>query len=51
MIFPRMPALAEAIWTTPKRKDWKSFTQRLNAHKSYWKANGISYYKGSLDGE
>lgn len=29
MIFPRMAALSEAVWTAPKQKDYKAFLNRL----------------------
>jgi hexosaminidase len=33
MIFPRICALAEAVWTPPENKNFEDFTRRLSAHK------------------
>ena len=42
MIFPRMTALSEVLWTPQESKDWNDFTKRLATQfKRYdlWKAN------------
>lgn len=42
MIFPRMTALSEVLWSTQEKKDYGSFTKRLNEQfKRYdlWKVN------------
>lgn len=49
-IFPRMCALAEAVLTPAKRKDWSSFERRIEAHKATWRKRGIHSYQGTLDG-
>jgi hexosaminidase len=33
MIFPRVCALAEAVWTPPENKNFEDFTRRLSVHK------------------
>lgn len=50
-IFPRMCALAEAVWTPADQKDWASFERRAKIHQKSWRAKGTSFYQGSLDGE
>jgi hexosaminidase len=32
MAFPRLTALAEVLWTTPERKDYRDFLARLSVH-------------------
>jgi hexosaminidase len=32
MAFPRLTALAEVLWTSPERKDYRDFLARLDAH-------------------
>ena len=42
MIFPRMSALAEVLWTPKEKKNWTDFQKRLpDQFKRYelWKAN------------
>ena len=29
MVFPRMTALSEVLWTAPEKKDYKNFIRRL----------------------
>ena len=41
MIMPRMPALAEVLWSNPQQKDYKDFTRRLTEHRKNW--NNINY--------
>ncbi len=36
MVMPRMPALAEVLWSNPEQKDFKDFTRRLANHRKYW---------------
>ncbi len=43
MIFPRLLALSEAIWTPPRIKQWTNFIGRMETHFSRLKAKGISY--------
>ncbi len=47
MIFPRMSALSEALWTEPANKDWKDFEQRLQplfSRYSFWGVNSSKAY-------
>ncbi|GDX50792.1 hypothetical protein LBMAG26_16510 [Bacteroidota bacterium] len=37
MVMPRLPALSEVLWSNPEQKDYKDFTRRLNAHRTFWK--------------
>jgi hexosaminidase len=49
MIFPRMSALSEVLWTSPQMKSWPDFEKRMvNEFKRYdlW---GVSYSKAHLD--
>ncbi len=49
MIFPRMPALAEALWSVPDRRDWDDFMARLRAQRAGWDARGIRYRAASFE--
>lgn len=49
MIFPRMPALAEALWSNPADRDWTGFMSRLPAQRPGWDAQGIHYRAASFD--
>ncbi len=42
MLFPRLLALAEVIWS-PKKKDWADFQKRLVAHYDRLAFKGISF--------
>jgi hexosaminidase len=43
MAFPRMSALAEALWTAPARKDFADFMQRLPAQLRRYEAMDVKY--------
>lgn len=43
MAFPRLSALAEAMWTEPGAKDWDDFGARLPEHLSRLAAAGVRY--------
>ncbi len=43
MAFPRLAALAEVAWTSPSRKDYASFLNRLRAQEERWRLVGISF--------
>ena len=48
MIFPRMTALSEALWTPVERKNFDDFTDRLNRFMvPRYQSWGSSYYAGS----
>ena len=47
MVFPRMSALSEVLWSPKEKRDWKNFEERLPAiMKRYelWKANYSKAY-------
>lgn len=45
--FPRICALAEIGWMPEERREWKSFSTRLEQHKERMEAMGISYRQGA----
>jgi hexosaminidase len=48
MIFPRLCAIAEAVWTPREDKDFKDFSRRLAIHQRRLDSMGINQYRGSL---
>jgi hexosaminidase len=42
--FPRLAALAEAVWTPVARRDFADFTSRLETHKSRLDALDVCYF-------
>ena len=49
LLFPRLSALAEALWLPPDDKDFASFAARLEAHKERLRKLHILYYDGLLE--
>ncbi len=47
MLFPRMTAMAECLWTDVEHRDYLEFLARLNPHMEVLKAAGIS--SGPID--
>jgi hexosaminidase len=45
MIFPRMSALSEVVWSSKKNKDWNSFQKRLKSQQERYKLWGANYFK------
>ena len=43
MVFPRLAALAEALWTPGDRLDYEGFTRRMTAHYARYDAMDINY--------
>ena len=43
MIFPRMIALSEVLWSSPKQRDWNDFEPRLMTHLTTLQKLGINY--------
>ncbi len=43
MVFPRLAALAEALWTPREKLDYDGFTQRMAAHYARYDAMDINY--------
>jgi len=44
MLYPRVCALAELAWTSPKQKNWPDFTSRMEMHYSRLKQADINYF-------
>lgn len=45
MIFPRMTAFAETVWTPIENKNFSNFVKNLNKyHFPYWKLKGITFH-------
>lgn len=45
MIFPRMSALSEVLWSTKENRNWKSFTNRLPEQMKRYESWGANYSK------
>jgi hexosaminidase len=48
MILPRMPALAEVLWTPKENKNWNSFNERLQYHLKAYEQRGLHYCPGNF---
>jgi hexosaminidase len=48
MIFPRICALAEGLWTPPGVKDFDDFSRRLSVHQQRLDKLGFIQYRGPL---
>jgi hexosaminidase len=48
MILPRMPALAEVLWTPKEQRNWQSFTKRLQPHLIGFEQRGLHYSQGNF---
>ncbi|PRY02912.1 hexosaminidase [Pontibacter ummariensis] len=45
MLLPRLPAIAEALWTPLEKKNFNSFVNRLNGwHFPNWETKGIRFH-------
>ncbi|MBL7726146.1 MAG: family 20 glycosylhydrolase [Dinghuibacter sp.] len=49
MIFPRMLALSEVLWTPKDKKDWPNFENRMVQHFDWLNKAGINYSKAWYD--
>ncbi len=49
MIFPRLTALSEVLWSPKEKKDWNSFQQRLRTQFKRYDLWNASYSKALLD--
>lgn len=49
MIFPRMSALSEVVWSPKEKKDWKNFQRKLPAMFKRYEFMGANYSKGYYD--
>lgn len=47
MVLPRMAALSEVVWSENGRKDWGSFSERLQYHFGWYERRGWNYGKGN----
>lgn len=47
MILPRMPALAEVLWSDPKQKSYQEFYERINVHMHNWELQGLAFNAGN----
>ena len=47
MIFPRIIALSEVVWSNPTSKNWAKFQEKLAAHYSLLQAYNINYCRPS----
>ncbi len=43
MLFPRLQALSEVAWSCDENRNWKSFLERLDSFKVFYKLLGINY--------
>jgi hexosaminidase len=43
MVFPRLCAMAEVVWSPQNARDWNSFSQRLDTHCKLMTQLGINY--------
>ena len=46
MIFPRLSALSEVLWSPKEKKDWPVFQQKIETQKKRYDMWGSNYYKG-----
>ncbi len=43
MLFPRLSALSEVLWTSRDQRDWSDFSRRIVDHFSFFEFYGINY--------
>ena len=48
MIFPRICAIAESVWTPKEEKDFDDFEKRLTVHKERLNKLDVLHYRGAL---
>jgi len=48
MIFPRLCAIAEAVWSPREGKDFEDFSARLAVHRKRLDSLGVNQYRGPL---
>lgn len=44
MVFPRLVGLAEIGWTSPEKRNWENYRQRLAGQQGRFEAMGIDFY-------
>jgi hexosaminidase len=47
MILPRMPAMAEVLWSDPAQRNWEDFSKRVETHMLHWERQGYQFSKGN----
>lgn len=50
MVFPRMLALSEVVWSPPDLRNWEGFVQRLPDHLRHLDALGVNYRQPEVVG-
>jgi len=48
MIFPRLCAISESVWTSKENRDFDDFSKRLEVHKERLDLLGVNQYRGAL---
>jgi hexosaminidase len=48
MIFPRLCAISEAVWSPRQTKDFEDFSRRLAVHQQRLDALELNQYRGAL---
>lgn len=48
MILPRIPALAEVLWSSKEQRNWQNFNRRLQPHLVGFEQRGLHYSKGNF---
>jgi hexosaminidase len=49
LLLPRLAAVADVAWSSPERRDWNTFCDRLPRLTARWQAMGLSWYRPALD--
>ena len=47
MLFPRLCALTEVVWSPPGARNWEDFLRRLPAQFQRFDQLGVNYRKGT----
>ena len=45
LVFPRLCALAEVVWSPQALRDWPGFKDRLRAHGERLEELGVNFYR------
>lgn len=48
MLYPRMMAVAECLWSARENRDWFNFRRKMTIHRAVLKKNGVEYCPGSF---
>lgn len=48
MLLPRMPALAEVLWSPKQTRNWAGFYERLQSHFRAFEQKGLHYCSGNF---